>query len=216
MSILTQVAIFDAFVFFFLTLGPLKAIGPFAKVTRGADPALLRALAWRATLIATIIVLAVALLGAVILENWRVSLPAIIIAGGFILFLQAIQIIMAPPPAPSPPPPADEQQPPSLALAHFPLAIPALVTAPGITAIAAFMAIAGPDWTQRGIVIALLLLIMALNLLALLKVRLIFQYVSPTILQVVGWVMAVLQAALAAQYIINALIRLGALTSLVS
>jgi len=216
MSILNQVAISDAFVFFFLTLGPLKAIGPFAKVTRGADPALLRALAWRATLIATIIVLAVALLGALILENWRVSLPAIIIAGGFILFLQALQMILAAPPTPSSPPPADDQPPPSLALAHFPLAIPALVTAPGITAIAAFIAIAGADWTQQGIVIGLLLLIMALNLLALLNVRLIFQYVSPTILQVVGWVMAVLQATLAAQYMINALIRLGALTSLVS
>ena len=216
MSILNQVAVSDAFIIFFLTLGPLKAIGPFAKVTRGADPAFCRALAWRATVIATIIVLSVALLGAVILKNWRVSVPAIIIAGGLILFFQALQMIMAPPSAPSPPPLADDQQPPSLALAHFPLAIPALVTAPGITAIVAFMAIAEGDLGQKGIVIALLLFIMVLNFLALLNVKLIFQHVSPTILMVVGWVMAVLQAALAVQYMINALIRLGALTSLVS
>ena len=216
MSILNQVAIPDAFIIFFLTLGPLKAIGPFAKITRGADPALCRALAWRANLIATVIVLVVALLGSFILRNWRVSLPAIIVAGGLILFLQALQMIMAPTVAPSQAPPADDQQPPSLALDHFPLAIPALVTAPGITAIVAFMAIAAGDWTQKGIVIGLLLLIMVLNLLALLNVRLIFQHVSPAILLVVGWVMAVLQAALAAQYIINALIRLGALPHLVS
>ena len=38
MSILTQVSIPDAFIIFFLTLGPLKAIGPFAQATRGADP----------------------------------------------------------------------------------------------------------------------------------------------------------------------------------
>ena len=57
---------------------------------------------------------------------------------------------------------------------------------------------------------------MALNLMALLNVRLIFQYVSPTVLLVLGWVMAVLQAALAIQYFVNALIRLGVLTSLVS
>jgi multiple antibiotic resistance protein len=211
MSLLTQVSIPDAFIIFFLTLGPLKAIGPFAKVSRGADPALLRALAWRATLIATVIVMAVALLGAVLLKNWRVSVPAIMIAGGLILFLQAVQMIMEPPSAPSPPPPAEEQQPPSLALANFPLAIPALVTAPGITAIAAFMAIAGADWTQQGIIFALLLLIMVLNLLALFNVRLIFQYVSPTILLVLGWVMAVLQAALAVQYLFNALVRAGVL-----
>jgi multiple antibiotic resistance protein len=216
MSILNQVAVSDAFIIFFLTLGPLKAIGPFAKVTRGADPALLRVLAWRAIFIATAIVLAVALLGAVILKNWQVSVPAIIVAGGLILFFQAFKIIMEPPVAPPHPPPTDDQQPPSLALAHFPLAIPALVTAPGITAIVAFMAIAERDWTQKGIVIAVLFFIMALNLLALLNVRLIFQHVSTTILQVVGWVTAVLQAALAVQYMINALIRLGALTSLVS
>jgi multiple antibiotic resistance protein len=211
MSILTQVSLADAFIIFFLTLGPLKAIGPFAKATRGADPALARNLAWRATLIATVIVLAVALLGAVVLKNWRVSVPAIMIAGGLILFLQALQMIMEPPEAPAGAPPTDVQPPPSLALAHFPLAIPALVTAPGITAIVAFMAIAGGDWSQKGLVIALLLLVMALNLMALLNVRLIFQSVSPTFLLVLGWVMAVLQAALAAQYIINALIRLGAL-----
>jgi multiple antibiotic resistance protein len=187
MSLLTQVSIPDAFIIFFLTLGPLKAIGPFAQATRGADPALLRTLAWRSTSIATVIVLVVALLGAVLMRQWRVSVAAPTMAGGLIFLLLAIQMILAPP---SPPPPTDAQlQPPSPALAHFPLAIPALVTAPGIMAIVAFMAIACSDWTQQGIVIALLLLIMALNLLALLNVRLIFQYVPPTILLVLGWVM---------------------------
>jgi hypothetical protein len=38
MSILPQVSILDAFIIFFLTLGPLKAISPFAQATRGADP----------------------------------------------------------------------------------------------------------------------------------------------------------------------------------
>ncbi len=215
MSILTQVSIPDAFIIFFLTLGPLKAIGPFAQATRGADPIMRQTLAWRATLIATVIVLAVALAGSVILKNWRVSVPAVMIAGSLILFYQAFQMIMNPPAPPAASSPADAQQPPpSLALAQFPLAIPALVTAPGITAIVAFMAITEGDWSQKGIVIFLLLLIMALNLLALLNVGLIFQYVSPTILLVVGWIMAVLQAALAAQYFVNALVRLGALPAL--
>ena len=35
MSILNQISIPDVFIIFFLTLGPLKAIGPFARVTRG-------------------------------------------------------------------------------------------------------------------------------------------------------------------------------------
>jgi len=35
MFVLTKVAIPDVFLIFFLTLGPLKALGPFAQVTRG-------------------------------------------------------------------------------------------------------------------------------------------------------------------------------------
>ena len=108
MSILTQVSIPDAFIIFFLTLGPLKAIGPFAQATRGADPILRKTLAWRATVIATVIVLIVALVGGVILKNWRVSVPAVMIAGSLILFRQAFQMIMEPPTA-LPPVPARRQ-----------------------------------------------------------------------------------------------------------
>ena len=101
MSILTELSVPAAFIIFFLTLGPLKAIGPFAQVTRGADSILRRTLAWRATLIATVIVLAVALVGSLILKNWRVAVPAVMIAGGIILFWQAFQMIINPPASPT-------------------------------------------------------------------------------------------------------------------
>ncbi|MGA8139858.1 MAG: MarC family protein, partial [Desulfobaccales bacterium] len=113
-------------------------------------------------------------------------------------------------------PQAAGQPPPSLEIASFPLAIPALVTAPGIAAITAFMAIAGSDWTQRGIVLAALLVIMGLNLATLLNIDAISKHGSPLAQRVFGWVLAVLQAALAAQYLINGLVRLGALSPLVS
>lgn len=216
MGLLSHVPISDALIIFFLTLGPLKAIAPFAQLTQGTDPEFRRAVAWRATAIATITVLAVALLGALVLENWHVSIAAIVITGGIILFCQAFQLIMQPLAAPSPPPPSAGQSPPSLAIAHIPLAIPGLVTAPGIAAIAAFMAIAAGDWTQKGIVLAALLVIVGLNLLTLLNVEVIVKRGSPVVQKVFGWVMAVLQAALAAQYLINGLVRLGALPCLVS
>ncbi len=212
MGPLSHVSISDALIIFFLTLGPLKAIAPFAQLTQGTDPAFRRAVAWRATAIATIIVFAVALLGALVLENWHVSIAAIVITASIILFCQAFQLIMQPlAAAPSPTPPGAGQSPPSLAIAHFPLAIPVLVTAPGIAAIAGFMAIAAGNWTQKGIVLAALLVIMGLNLVTLLNIEAISKHGSPLVQRVFGWVMAVLQAALAAQYIINGLVRLGAL-----
>ena len=167
-------------------------------------------MAWRATATATITVLAVALLGSLVLENWRVSIAAIVITASIILFSQAFQQIMQPlAPAPLPTTEGADQSPPSLAIAHFPLAIPGLVSAPGIAAIAGFMAIAAGHWTQKGIVFAALLVIMGLNLVTLLNIEAISKHGSPLVQRVFGWVMAVLQAALAVQYLINGLVRLG-------
>ena len=214
---LSYVSIPDVLIFFFLTLGPLKAIAPFAQLTQGTDPAFRQAVAWRATTIATIIVLAVALLGALVLENWNVSIAAIVITGSIILFCQAFQMIMQPlAAAPVPAPPGAGQSPPSLEIAQFPLAIPTLVTAPGIVAIVGFMAIAAGHWTQKGIVLAALLAIMGLNLVTLLNIEAILKHGSPVVQRVLGWVMAVLQAALAVQYLINGLVRLGVLPRMVS
>jgi multiple antibiotic resistance protein len=214
---LSYVSIPDVLIFFFLTLGPLKAIVPFAQLTQGTDPAFRRAVAWRATAIATIVVMAVALLCAIVLENWNVSIAAIVITGSIILFCQAFQMIMQPlAAAPAPALPDAHQSPPSLEIASFPLAIPTLVTAPGIAAIAGFIAIAGGHWMQKGIVLAALLAIMGLNLVTLLNIEVILKHGSPLVQRVLGWVMAVLQAALAVQYLINGLVRLGVLPRLVS
>jgi multiple antibiotic resistance protein len=217
MGPISYVSIPDALIIFFLTLGPLKAIAPFAQLTQGTDPGFRRNLAWRATATATIIVIIVALLGALVLENWHVSIAAIVITGSIILFCQAFQLIMHPS-AVAPPPPQQNagQTPPTMAMAQFSLVIPALVTAPGIAAIAGFVAIAAGDWAQKGIIIASLLAIMVLNLVTLLNSEVILKHGSPLVQRVLGWVMAILQAALAAQYIINGLVRLGALPRLVS
>ena len=195
---ISHISISDTLIIFFLTLGPLKAIAPFAQLTRGSDPAFRRNLALRATTIATIIVIGVALLGALVLENWHVSVPAIVIAGGIILFCQALQLILHPATVTPLPPeqnPGQVQQ--TLAMAQFSMAIPALVTAPGIAAIAGFIAIAGGDWAQKGIIFGSLLVIMGLNLVTLLNIEPIVKHGPSPFLKVMGWVMAVLQAALA-------------------
>src|SRR5215469_11510825 len=87
-------------VIFFLTLGPLKVILPFARATRGTELAFQRTVAWKAVAISTIIVLAVALLGPFVLINWHVSVSAVVITCGIILFYQALRIVMQMPPAP--------------------------------------------------------------------------------------------------------------------
>ncbi len=213
MSLPTQVYLPEAFIIFFLTLGPLKALGPFAQATQGADPASRRIVAWRATAIATAIVIGVLLFSSVVLEQWRVSMAAVVVAGSIVLFCQSLQIILAPPAIAPPPlqPQGAKPAPFSATLAYFPVAVPALVTAPGIVAIVAFIALAGDDWSQMGLVLGVLLVIMALNLVTLLNTEAILRRLPPPLLQVVGWVTAVLQAALAVQYLFNGLVRVGVL-----
>jgi multiple antibiotic resistance protein len=197
----------DIGILFFLTLGPLKAVLPFARVTRGTEPAFRRAVAWQATAIATAIVLVVALFGPFVLTNWHVSPPAIIITGGIILFYQALRIVTQTPAAAAPPS-ADRpasQAPPSPAIAVFPIAVPAIVTAPGIAAIATIVVLNKHDLVHNAVVVALLLGVMLLNLLALWNAETILKHGLAGVLPVVGWVLAVLQASLAVQMVIYSL-----------
>ena len=201
-----QLSYGDVFILFFLTLGPLKAILPFARATRGTDPAFQRKMAWRSTAIATVIALVVALLAPLVLGNWHVSPSAISITAGIILFSQALRIIMQ---TPAIAPGSAEQQaspsPPSPAIAVFPLAMPAILSAPGIAAIAVIISLNKHDLATEAIVIALLLGVMVLNLLTLLNTETFLKHGAAGVLLVVGWVLAVLQAALAVQIIIHAL-----------
>ncbi len=196
----------DIAILFFLTLGPLKAILPFAKMTHETAPAFRRTVAWRSVATATAIVLGVALLGPFVLINWHVSPPAIAITCGIIFFDQALRIIMQTPAA------AVESagreatlSPPSLAIAVFQLAIPALVTAPGIAAIAAIIVLNRHDLAHQAVAVALLLGVMALNLLVLWNTEAILKRGVAGVLLVIGWVLAVLQASLAVQIVIHSL-----------
>lgn len=193
----------DIAILFFLTLGPLKAILPFARATRGAERAFRRTVAWRAIIIATVIVLGVALIGPLVLTNWHVSVPAILITCGIILFYQALRIT-AQTPAGAAGSAGQEtgSSQPSLAIAVFPIAIPAIVTAPGIAAIAAIVVLNRDDFVHQTAVVALLLGVMALNLLTLLNNDAILRHGLAGVFPVIGWVLAVLQASLAVQMVI--------------
>ena len=96
-------------------------------------------------MIATIVVLAVALLGPFVLTNWHVSPPAIAITCGIILFYQALRITAQTPPAAGVNRPADQ---PATGLAGdrgLSDSVPAIVTAPGIAAIAVITVLDRPS-----------------------------------------------------------------------
>jgi multiple antibiotic resistance protein len=197
------------FILFFITLGPIKTIAPFVQLTAGADAALCRTVALRATLASTAIVLILCFVGPPILENWGVSFPAVTLTGGIILFLLSLQVMIKPDESPSKTGTAPETLSASMLISR--LVIPTIVTPPGIAAILALMVLSEGNqqlWLQ---IMGLLLLVMLVNLLTMLTARKLLAFLMIAGLRVIGWVFAVLQASLGTQVIINSLRRLGAL-----
>jgi multiple antibiotic resistance protein len=192
------------FIFFFLMLGPIKIIGPFAKLTRGADPRLAHRIAWRAILFASLALLVAALLGESFLERYNMPLPVLALAGGIVLFLVALQGILQQftPPARSEGPAA----PPTLNMAITPIAFPTIVTPYGIAALIVFIALS-PGWQGKLVVGVLLLGIMLLNVAAMLLARHILHFLG-VFLQILGAVLGIIQVALGLQIILNSLRRL--------
>jgi multiple antibiotic resistance protein len=94
------------FTLLFVTLGPLKLLGPFAQQTRDLDDTALRQLAFRVFGVALLAVLVGGFLGRAMLGRFNVSVPALLIATGIIFFLVALNLVLEQyGPAHAPPPP---------------------------------------------------------------------------------------------------------------
>ncbi|MBB6409209.1 MarC family protein [Mesorhizobium sangaii] len=85
----------EAFTFLFVTLGPLNVIGPFAAMTEGYGAASRRRIALKAFLIAIIAAVLAATAGAATLHAWGISVGALLLAAGVMLFLIALRPVLA-------------------------------------------------------------------------------------------------------------------------
>jgi small neutral amino acid transporter SnatA (MarC family) len=206
-----QFPVVQVFTFLFLMLGPFKIIGPFAKITKGADTVLTRRIAVRATLFASAALLIAALLGESLVSKYRIPLPILALAAGIILFLVALRQILEQFSPPQPRGAAAGTVPAEKALtsALAPLAFPTIVTPYGIAALVIFLAFA-QSLEARLLILAIVAVIMVLNLIAMLFT----QRLMPGLalgLTILGAVLGIVQVALGLQIINNALRALGTL-----
>lgn len=199
----------QVFVLFFVMLGPIKIIAPFAAMTKGAEEGLSRKLAVRAFAIASATTLLAAAIGRAILENWHVSLGALLIAGGVILFLVALRQVLQQY-APAPEAEAAHQPEPVLAAMAIRLAFPTIVTPYGIAAVIILLSVSPNAGYAIGVAAALIG-VMVLNLLAMLYARKILKVIGIMPLQIVGTVLSVMQVALGVQMILGGLRMIGIL-----
>src|ERR1700722_8562193 len=87
----------SAFVTVFVTIGPIETAVVFAALTAGVHRPERKSLAARSVTIAGVVLLLFALGGGAVLSLLRVSLPAFRVAGGVLLFLQALTLTFSNP-----------------------------------------------------------------------------------------------------------------------
>ena len=207
---LRQVPLGQVFTILFLMLGPFKIIGPFFKLTRGADAKLTRQIAVWATIFSALALLIAGFLGENILSSYGIPLPVLALSGGIILFLVALKNVLEQFEAPEPH--TDQVAVPPAAVmkvAMAPLAFPTIVTPYGIAAVVVLVAFS-QSLEGRLTIGAVVVAIMVLNLIVMLVARRL-QTVLAFVLPIFGAVLGVVQVALGLQIINNALRPLGVL-----
>lgn len=82
-----------AFVTMFVVIDPIGLAPLFVALTQGMSDKARRRIAWRATAIAVLILLAFAAFGEALLSFIGISMPAFRVAGGILLFLTALDML---------------------------------------------------------------------------------------------------------------------------
>lgn len=126
-----------AFMAFFAIMNPLAGVPVYLSLTEGSDEATARAVALKSLVVAFGIVAVFSLAGRAIFELFGITLPALRIAGGVIVFLIGLQMLQGAPSRVQHPSAGDQQsaREAALSVAVTPLATP-LLAGPGTIATA--------------------------------------------------------------------------------
>jgi MarC family membrane protein len=193
-----------SFTTFFATIGPIDVAALFAVLAAHASPQQRRWMVIKGTLIAYVVILAFVVAGETLLALVGITLAAVRTAGGILLLLVAIDMVLA---RPSGLTSTTSEEATEAAgktdISVFPLATP-LIAGPGALGAAILLAAE----TQRSLaaqaaVIAALTLVMALTLVLLLVAGRLHAILGVTGQNVISRVIGILLAALAVQFMFD-------------
>jgi len=195
----------SSFVTLFVVVDPVGVAVAAGGLTHGLSREARRSIASRGILIAGLILILFAFGGEALLRALGITLPALRVAGGLLLFLLSIDMVFARPSgirSPTAPEQAEANQRNDIAV--FPLAFPLLAGPGAMTSVVLLMARAeGPTGIVE--VVGALVAVLALALLGLRFVERVTNLLGLTGANVVGRVSGVILAALAAQFVLDGL-----------
>jgi multiple antibiotic resistance protein len=193
-----------AFTTFFATVSPLDVAALFAVITVSASAKQRKHMAIKGTLIATVILLIFIIFGMDVLHWMGVTLPALRTAGGVLLLLLGIDMVLARPSAMTSTTLAERAEADAKAdISVFPLATP-LIAGPGAMSAAVLLASeAEGQPILLAIVVMAMLAVMAITLALLLIAGHLHRFLGVTAQNVITRVVGVLLTAFAVQFIFD-------------
>jgi multiple antibiotic resistance protein len=197
-------SILSSFVTLFVTIGPVETAVVFASLTAGVHRSQRRALALRSVTIAGLVLLLFAVAGSAVLSLLHISLPAFRVAGGLLLFLQALTLTFSSPGLSSlnESEKRDAERPGDIAV--FPLAFP-LIAGPGSLSAAVLVMGRTAGWIEAAGVIAMVLVCLLLTYVAMRAAEWLIAVLGRTGADVVSRVSGILLAGLAVQFVFDGL-----------
>jgi len=197
-------SILSSFVTLLVTIGPIETGVIFASLTAGIHRAARASLALRSTTIAGIVLLLFALAGNIALGLLHISLPAFRVAGGLLLFLQALSLTFSGPglSSISEREQLDAEEPGDIAV--FPLAFPLIAGPGGMAAVVLLMGRTQGALEGSG-VIAMIAVCLLLTYGAMRAADRLVLLLGRTGADVVRRIAGVLLAGLAVQFIFDGL-----------
>ncbi len=194
----------SAFIALFVIVDPIGIAPVFAGLTQGAPSAFQRKMAIKGVFIGTLILVFFAFMGKPFLGALGISIDALRVAGGLMLFIIALEMVF------------EKRQERKREAAEkmddffedvsvFPVALPLLAGPGAITTIMLAVADAGTDLTAQFAVTAALLVVMVISLIVFLAAGPVMRLMGPTVNAVLTRLLGVILAALATQFILDGL-----------
>ncbi len=196
----------NAFILLFVVIDPVGVAPTYAALIRNQPPAASRATAVRGVSVALAIFVFFIFGGRALLRYLGVGMPAFTIAGGILLFLLAVDMVLVRQSGlrtviPSEQLEAERRDDISV----FPLAIPMIAGPGSLTTVLLLTGDQGWRSAQTWMVLGVVAVILLITLIMLLAAQIISRALGETGVNVVARVFGIVLAALAVQYVSNGL-----------
>jgi multiple antibiotic resistance protein len=191
------------FIIFFVVIEPVSLVPMFGAMTRGGEPGYRRKMAWKSVAISAGIFIVFALVGDWLLRLLGISVSAFKIAGGMLLFLLAVDMVLARESGLRSTTVREQEEAKYREdISVFPMAFP-LITGPGTLATLLLLTAETSNYIEFSLVLGMGLLALAVTLIFLLLTQPLMRVMGVTGGMVVSRLLGVVLAALAVQYVVD-------------